>query len=166
MRNLDNANIARAEKKQAKINYIVENYHTMERKDFIKVFMDKFECSKVSANKYVSAYEKENNIECKRGRSISDGMKKQKEYFKYIKENYSYENLENNLVIVNSLMNKFGIHRSKAYQVLKHYKRKTAEEYKEMKHKPIEKPVSKNKISIDDTDYFENSFNWNPKRRG
>lgn len=161
---LDAANEAIQERKQKKLDFIVNNYDKFSnRQDLLKAIIKEFNCSRVLANRYTTQYEKENGIECKRGRSISEGIKKRKERYDYIEENLKYKDS----VIVNLLMSKFSIGRSAAYQLLKQYKQHKTEKYKEITEYVVEKPLlNQNKIYIDDTDYFENSFNWKPKRRG
>ena len=158
---LESANVVKQERKQKKIDFIAENYDKFSnRQSLLKAIVEKFNCSKVLANRYTTQYERERGIECKRGRSISEGIRKRKERFDFIEENLMYKDPE----IVNLLMSKFSIGRSASYQLLKQYKQNKADKFIELTGCVYENTkIKKNKIYIDDTDYFENSFNWKPK---
>ena len=61
-------------------------------------------------------------------------------------------------------MAKFSIGRSASYQLLKQYKKVKADKFREITECVyINTKRKKNKMYIDDTDYFENSFKWSPK---
>ena len=155
------ANRVKQERKQKKIDFIAENYYKFDlRTQLLEAVIKEFRCSRTLANRYTTQYELEHGIECKRGRSISKGLKKRKERFDFIENNLGYTDAE----IVKLLMAKFSIGRSASYQLLKQYKKNRADKFRELTECVyINTKRKKNKMYIDDTAYFENSFKWSPK---
>ena len=148
-------------RKKKKIDFIAENYYKYElRTQLLDAIIKEFNCSRVLANRYTTQYELENGIECKRGRSIAEGLKKRKERFDFIEKNLMYTDAE----IVKLLMSKFSIGRSASYQLLKQYKKNRADKFREITECVYENTKrKKNKMYIDDSSYCENSFRWSPK---
>ena len=158
---LAKAKEAKQARKQKKIDFIEANYYKFDlRTQLLEAIIKEFRCSRTLANRYTTQYELEHGIECKRGRSISEGLKKRKERFDFIENNLGYTDAE----IVKLLMSKFEIGRSASYQLLKQYKKNRADKFREITECVyINTQRKKNKMYIDDTAYFENSFKWSPK---
>ena len=159
MRNLDNANIKRKMLKQKKLKFISDNIANMSHADIVEVLVSDFNCKKSSANKLIYDF-----LSGKEVLQVVNQPDTDKIRMDFVSERY-YKMDKPDLVKL--IMQEFDCHENNAYKLIRQYETKAMKDLGKQKEASRQKRDKlRAKLLIDDTDYFENSFNWKPKRRG